>query len=396
MPPLFEATQGAFTGMTLVRFVGEGGMSTVFLAELDPAKRSSDLHPLAPRRIAVKFMKGDTESALLRFNMDPLAIFVREAVALGRVMERKPPTEFVVGFFGSGKAQVSIQGSPPRMLPWLAIEYVDGGSAGTSLTERVRRAPEGIDPLRAARLVRGIFEGVSVLHDERIVHRDLKPDNVLVAGPLDDETPKLADCGIARIEGIKSMTIAALTPEYGGPEQALSLPGIPNPLVGTWTDIHALSAVVWFILAGEPWCTSNVDKPWRQGERRSLRTAARLHPAYVIDTPLLRKLDLVLARGAAHRLPQGAWAREGAERLVPLARRDFPLMWAGAERYPDLRSFAQDLLPLLDEVAAKWTTRAAQENLAATAFRPTQMLRSEDLAKAGQLAQDPRSSLGRD
>src|SRR5438093_934934 len=105
-PAVIEATRGVPTGATLVRYIGAGGMSAVFLAEIDPAKRSHDLSPLAPRRIALKFMQGDTEKELVKYNMDPLAIFVKEAVALGRVMERRPTTEFVVGFYGSGRADV--------------------------------------------------------------------------------------------------------------------------------------------------------------------------------------------------------------------------------------------------------------------------------------------------
>ena len=386
-PALLDISHGAPrpTGVTLERYLGAGGMSTVFLANLDLAKRSEDLRKDAPKRLAIKFMQGDTESQLLHFNMDPLAIFVKEAVALGRVMERKPPTEFVVGFYGSGKAQVQI-GAQLRKLPWLAIEFVDGGTAGTSLTDRVCRAHEGVDPLRAIRLARGICEGVRVLHSEGIIHRDLKPDNVLVAGPLDDETPKLADCGIARVEGMPGMTVAAMTPEYGGPEQAISIPGQSNPLVGPWTDIHALSALFWYVIAGEPWCTSNVDRGWHNGERRSLRAATRLHAAFMMDSRLLLKLDDVLARGAAHKIPTVAWKKEGAARLEAIAHQRHRSMFAGPERYPSVDAFAAELFPLLEEVAAKWTSRAAQENHPATAFRPTQMLRQEDVDELKQLA----------
>jgi hypothetical protein len=180
------------------------------------------------------------------------------------------------------------------------------------------------------------------------------------------------------------MTVAGMTPEYGGPEQALSMliQGQSNPLVGPWTDVHALSAVVWFILGGEGWCTSNVDKAWHIGERRSLRTAARLHPALVMDTALLSEIDGILARGAAPRIGDKTWDGEGAERLLPVAKARYPHMFTGPERYTDVEAFAAQLLPRLERVAALWTARAARENAAATAFRPTQMLQSRDIDPA--------------
>jgi hypothetical protein len=395
-PALVESSRGLPTGARLIRYLGGGGMSAVFLADLDPGARSADLSPAAPKRLAIKFMRADTERELTRANIDPLTIFVKETVALGRVMERQPPTEFVVGFYGSGRSEVSVAGGPVRTLPWLAIEYVEGGAAGTLLTERVQRAPNGVDPIRALRLVRGIMEGVSVLHSEKIVHRDLKPDNVLVAGPVDDETPKLADCGIARIEGMPGMTIAGMTPEYGGPEQEISMiiQGQSNPLVGQWTDIHALAAVVWFILAGEPWCTSNVDRAWHAGERRALRTATRLHPAFVGDPALLAQLDAVLARGAAQRLPAAVWQKEGADRLAPFTKSRYPAMFTGPERFHDLASFSAALVPLLERVAGLWTARAAKENTAATAFRPTQLLQSVNLETLSQPLASVRETPG--
>jgi eukaryotic-like serine/threonine-protein kinase len=382
-PALVEALSGAPTGVRLMGYLGGGGMSAVFHAERDLDVHSRDLSPATPRRIAIKIMRPDVAHELASAQIDPLRLLVKEAVALGRVMERKPPTEFVVGFFGCGRASVSIAGDPPRLLPWLAIEWVDGGSAGTSLSDRVTRAVDGVDPIRTMRLVRGIVEGVRVLHAEQIVHRDLKPDNILVAGPVDDETPKLADCGVARIDGMRGLTIAAMTPDYGGPEQALSMmtPGEPNPLVGPWTDVHALAAVVWFIVGGEAWARTQVDPAWRAGERRSLRTASRLHPGFISHPALLGRLDEVLARGAAPRLGAAAWEKDTTQNLRSLARATFPAMFVGPERYADVEALVSDLYPVLEAIEAGWVARAARQRVVATAFRSTQ-LPSSDAARS--------------
>jgi hypothetical protein len=302
---------------------------------------------------------------------------LREVVALSRIMERQPPTDFVVGFYGSGHADVEVGSDGVMRLPWLAIEYVEGGSAGVSLADRVSRTQDGVDPVRALRLIRGIVAGVSALHAEGVIHRDLKPENVLVAGPIDDETPKVADCGIARVDGIVA-TIAGMTPSYGGPEQMLSTHGVKNPLIGPWTDVHALAAVAWFILAGEDWCRSETDPAWHEGERRRLRTGSRAHPGFVSQPEIIEKIDHVLARGAAARLPENAWAAPEAADYLWSAKKILPAMWSGPERFASIEEFAAELIPLLERCAASWTTRAAQENRAATAFRPTQLFRMTD------------------
>jgi hypothetical protein len=398
-PKLVDAQTGEPTGATLVRYLGAGGMSTVFLAEIARGTRLVRLRPDTPQRVAVKFMLPETERAFAKINIASNEIFRKEEVALGRVTERKPSTEFVVGFYGSGTANVSVGGAPEQLLPWLAIEYVDGGAAGTSLTDRVRRAVDGVDPVRALRLVKGIVEGVQVLHSDavKVIHRDLKPDNVLVAGPIDDETPKLADCGIARVEGMAGMSFAAMTPAYGGPEQAIGFLGQPNPLIGPWTDIHALAAVVWFLIGGEQWCKDEFsDRAWQTGTRRSLRTATRMHAGFANDMRLLDRLDAVLTRGAAHRLPAAAWEHAGADKLSSLAKGRYPSIFAGDERYASASELAGALVPVLEEIAAAWGARAVRENTAMTAFRATQLVRAEDLDAQAPLAKVrelPRASL---
>jgi hypothetical protein len=53
-------------------------------------------------------------------------------------------------------------------------------------------------------------------------------------------------------------------------------------------------------------------------------------------------------------------------------------MLKGPERYADVASFAADLFPILDSIAAAWAERAARDNVPVTSYRATVPLTSED------------------
>ena len=399
LPPteLLDAERGEATGITLTKFLATGGMASVFLADVAERARLSQLSPLTPPRIALKVLKPKMAADLARMNTDASALVAREAMALARVMEARPPSEFVVGFYGTGHLEVSFKGAPLR-LPWLAIELVEGGADGVSLLDRVTSADEGIDPPRALRLARGMTDGVRTLHDHGILHRDLKPDNILLAGAVDDETPKIADCGIARVKGLLG-TVAGMTPAYGGPEQLLSVSTESNPLVGPWTDVHALAAVVWFLLTGEDWCRGSGDRAWREGTRRSLREGHHLHTALAEDPRLLAELDAVLARAASPAIPDEAWEHPSAHHYRERALHLHPALLRGTRRYATVDAFAGELVPILERAAARWASRAAAKDRPATAFRSTQLASFQNqvvtpLVRVEELPAADSSSIG--
>ncbi len=83
-------------------------------------------------------------------------------------------------------------------------------------------------------------------HDRGVIHRDLKPANLLLAA---EGHIKLSDFGIARLFGTQGLTAAGNvlgTVEFMAPEQADGRP------VGPRTDLYALGAVFFTLLAGRP------------------------------------------------------------------------------------------------------------------------------------------------
>ena len=69
------------------------------------------------------------------------------------------------------------------------------------------------------------------------------------------------------------------------PDDEMGCAGLICRLRDAGVDVHALAATLWFLLAGESWYRSRTE--WDAGERRSLRTARRLHRGLLDDSLLL-------------------------------------------------------------------------------------------------------------
>jgi predicted Ser/Thr protein kinase len=127
--------------------------------------------------------------------------------------------------------------------PFLALEYVDGGS----LADRLDGTP--LPARAAAELVETLARAIHAAHERGVIHRDLKPANVLLTA---DGTPKVADFGLAkRLEGEAGQTRTGAvlgTPNYMAPEQAAGR----VKEVGPATDVYGLGAILYECLTGRP------------------------------------------------------------------------------------------------------------------------------------------------
>jgi serine/threonine-protein kinase len=141
----------------------------------------------------------------------------------------------ILGLIDSGEA---------RGLLYYVMPFV----AGESL--RARLARERQLPVEdAIRLSREVASALDYAHRQGVVHRDIKPENIL----LQDGAALVADFGIALAvhqAGGSRMTQTGLslgTPAYMSPEQAMG-----EREIGARSDVYALGALTYEMLAGEP------------------------------------------------------------------------------------------------------------------------------------------------
>jgi len=82
-----------------------------------------------------------------------------------------------------------------------------------------------IDRGKLTNIALGIVSGLMYVHSQKVIHRDIKPQNILMFGPKDHITPKIADFGVSRIiEQTMSYTAQVGTVNYIAPELMASLP----------------------------------------------------------------------------------------------------------------------------------------------------------------------------
>ncbi len=141
---------------------------------------------------------------------------------------------------------------------YIVLEHIEGMSLAELLSKR-EAAGHPLNEPELLSLVRRLLESLSRLHRADVLHRDIKPSNILVRRV--DGQPVLIDFGAAKQEAaLRTKSKAPYTDGYAALEQ------VGEGELGPWTDIYAVGAVMWRVIAGgsPPWDPPNPKKvEWR-------------------------------------------------------------------------------------------------------------------------------------
>jgi len=246
----------------LERPIGHGGTADVWCAR----------HASQDQDVAVKVLRGAAGHTWQASFRDEIELTTRlEHPAIVGVLD--------FGTVNAGAARQS-GGRLTDGQPFLVMELVEGGT----LADHVGRlAPSEVKDIALA-----LLDALAYAHSRGVVHRDLKPANVLVTK---DGQIRLADFGLAGLEGL-----AAGTPAYMAPEQ---FHGVTDPR----TDLYGLGCTLWHLLTRSP--------PFEGGptELAKAHASAPLPPVEGLPPAMAGWLRTCLAKSPTERFPSAAAAR---------------------------------------------------------------------------------------
>jgi eukaryotic-like serine/threonine-protein kinase len=210
--------RGFFLGKyRMLRLIGSGGMSTVYLAE----------HKLMHRQRAIKVLpkkRVNDSSYLARFHLEAQATAQLDHPNIVRCydVDNEGDTHYIV------------------------MEFIEGKDLNTIVKQ------EGPLPLElACNYVAQAAEGLHHAHQNGLIHRDVKPANLLVDSK---GIVKILDLGLALFSDNERASLTVEhnenvlgTADYLAPEQAVNSHKVDHK-----ADIYGLGCALYFVLTGHP------------------------------------------------------------------------------------------------------------------------------------------------
>lgn len=208
----------------IVRFVGQGGMGRVYLAQDETLGR-----PIALKRVPQEIVFDPDARDDLRQEANRLLDLAHENIVRIHTFYEGPTW------------------------PFFAMEYLQGPTLKKLLRTR-KQYGRTFTPKEVLTIARQVAQGLSYAHAKGVIHRDLKPGNLMLAAPPGDEITeadvvKITDFGVSRViadstlrhTGKRSGTLAYMSPEqfHGEPCTVQS-------------DVYSFACTLYELLTGNP------------------------------------------------------------------------------------------------------------------------------------------------
>jgi serine/threonine-protein kinase len=201
----------------MLRLIGSGGMSTVYLAEHKLMHRQRAIKVLPKRRV-------NDSSYLARFHLEAQATSQLDHPNIVRCydVDNEGDTHYIV------------------------MEFIEGKDLNTIVKQE---GPLSLE--LACNYIAQAAEGLQHAHEKGLIHRDVKPANLLVdtKGIL-----KILDLGLALFSDNERASLTVEhnenvlgTADYLAPEQAVN-----SHKVDHRADIYGLGCALYFVLTGHP------------------------------------------------------------------------------------------------------------------------------------------------
>lgn len=197
---------------TIVRYIGGGGMGSVYLAE----------EQLTRRPVAIK---------VLNSNLVAQKAFIERFVNEARIMATMQHPN-IVNLYNFARVNDEY---------YMAMEYAEGMTLRDLIT-----ANERIHEKHALAYLTQIVQALAYAHSRGVIHRDIKPGNIIINS---HNQVKITDFGIARMMGDVHMTstgTAIGTVSYMSPEQIRAPRDVDHS-----TDIYSAGVVFFEMLTGQ-------------------------------------------------------------------------------------------------------------------------------------------------
>ncbi len=197
-------------GYRIIRKIGQGGMSTVYLTE----KIADD------RRVVLKILDAE----LTRDN-DFLKRFIQEYGIISKIQN-----PYVAKIYDQGFTDEHV---------YIAMEYFPGGDLRSKISGN-------LTPTNAVVILSYIAQALEAIHTAGIIHRDIKPENIMFRN---DGSLALLDFGVAKEMNDKNDIThhgqVVGTPYYMSPEQGA------GRSLDHRSDLYSAGIILYEMLTGE-------------------------------------------------------------------------------------------------------------------------------------------------